>query len=282
MEALGIGGRLEIQRRRWRLLPVACPFFSPAALLLEVEEQALLQHQLILQADLDLAAAEASEVTYAAWKAAREPCSPSFLPINVRPDRHITGPCGGTRLRRRKSMREAAGRAGNRPDVVGRRWSVETANGQAGGASARRSRSLGVDRSRCRCRCDKDCGGYPWTTRRLDRRGSPGCRCHGQRGCSRIQDRGEPQPAQAKANSAARLPCSSNWMRGSLVEGTVDLAFHEDTSDLVGWTVVHSDGPRVRGDVRKIHCAGEGLFRSGKRGDGFASAGHHSCVLMTR
>jgi len=26
---------------------------------------------------------------------------------------------------------------------------------------------------------------------------------------------------------------------GSLVEGTVDLAFHEDPSDFVGWTVVH-------------------------------------------
>ena len=25
---------------------------------------------------------------------------------------------------------------------------------------------------------------------------------------------------------------------GSLVEGTVDLAFHEDTSDFVGWTIV--------------------------------------------
>ena len=45
---------------------------DPAALLLEVEEQAPLQHQLILQADLDPAAAEASEASYATWKAARE------------------------------------------------------------------------------------------------------------------------------------------------------------------------------------------------------------------
>ena len=34
-------------------------------------------------------------------------------------------------------------------------------------------------------------------------------------------------------------------------------------------------------DVRQIHCASESLFRSGKRGDGFASARHHSCVLTT-
>jgi hypothetical protein len=35
-----------------------------------------------------------------------------------------------------------------------------------------------------------------------------------------------------------QLRFASRAPDGSLVEGTVDLAFHEDTSDFVGWTIV--------------------------------------------
>jgi ATP-dependent helicase/nuclease subunit A len=44
--------------------------------------------------------------------------------------------------------------------------------------------------------------------------------------------------AAAKGKVRREVPVMLRQDDGSLAEGTVDLAFHEDTSDFVGWTVV--------------------------------------------
>ena len=71
-------------------------WWDPAALSLEVEEQAPLRHQRILEVDPDGAAAAASETELRCVEdGTRSPARPGLSPINVRPDRHITGPRGG-------------------------------------------------------------------------------------------------------------------------------------------------------------------------------------------
>jgi hypothetical protein len=98
-------------------------------------------------------------------------------------------------------------------------------------------------------------------------------------GRSRLQYRGEPQPAPAKADTAARLLFSLDWMTAASSRAQL-------TSPLARIRLITLVGPswisrRTASSRRRStdHCAGEGLFRSGKRG--LAGARHHSCVLMT-
>lgn len=56
--------------------------------------------------------------------------------------------------------------------------------------------------------------------------------------CSRIRSCDALQPAPTKGDSGRETPVLLRGDDGSLAEGTVDLAFYEDTPDFVSWTVV--------------------------------------------
>jgi hypothetical protein len=94
----------------------------------------------------------------------------------------------------------------------------------------------------------------------------------------RIRSCGEPQPAPAKADCRRETPVLLRRGDGSLVEGIVDLAFCEDTSDFVGWTIVDFKTDRkveaMSGFIAQVKVYSEA------RGDRFACARHHSGVLM--
>ena len=71
-------------------------WWDPTALSLEVEEQAPLRHQRILEADPDGTAATASEESYAAWKRrTRSSARQGLSPVNVGAHRHVAGPRSG-------------------------------------------------------------------------------------------------------------------------------------------------------------------------------------------
>ena len=68
---------------------------------------------------------------------------------------------------------------------------------------------------------------------------------------------------------------------GSLVEGTVDLAFYEDTSDFAGWTVVDFKTDREVEAISVYIAQVRGLYGSYKRSDGLGLARYHSSALIT-
>ena len=60
-----------------------------------------------------------------------------------------------------------------------------------------------------------------------------------------------------------------------MVEGTVDLAFYEDTSDFVGWTVVDFKTDREV-EAMSVYIAQVKVYSEAIS----AGAGHHSSALM--
>ncbi len=95
-------------------------WWDPAALSLEVEEQAPLRHQRILQADPDGTAAAASEENYAAWKAAREAllAKASYPSLSVRTVTSLVRAAAAEASATEIEAAEAGGQAWTRPDVI--------------------------------------------------------------------------------------------------------------------------------------------------------------------
>ena len=127
----------------------------------------------------------------------------------------------------------------------------------------------------------EDCGGYQWTTRRLDRRGNPGAAIATVGG-------GLAHPILRRAAASARkdrlrreAPVLLKRDDGSLVEGTVDLAFHEDTSDFVGWTIVDFKTDRELEATSNRYIAQVRVYREAGARRRVRRREESSCVLMT-
>ena len=95
-------------------------WWDPAVLSLEVEEQAPLRHQRILQADPDGTAAAASEENYAAWKAAREAllAQASCPSMSVRTVTSLVHAAAAEASATESKAAEAGGQAWTRPDII--------------------------------------------------------------------------------------------------------------------------------------------------------------------
>jgi ATP-dependent exoDNAse (exonuclease V) beta subunit len=205
-----------------------------------VEEQAPLRHQRILQADPDGTAAAASQESYAAWKAAREAllAQASYPSMSVRTVTSLVRAAAAEASGTESTAAEAAGQAWTRPDVIvevmggedrvrpkGRRFgalvhallaSIDLDAGvdaiKAGAAIS--GRLVGATDEEVQAAIDTVGGALAHPILR---------RAAASRGRGQLR---------------RETPVLLRRDDGSLVEGTVDLAFYEDTSDFVGWTVV--------------------------------------------
>jgi len=214
-------------------------WWDPAALSLEFEEQEQLRHQSILQADPDGTAAAASEENYAAWKGGREALlgQASNASMSVRT---VTSLARVTAAEASATEDEATrgGRVWTPPDVI-----VETV--ERGDRERPHGRRFGALVHALLASIDLDAG--------IDAI-KAGAITHG-----RLVDATEEEVQAATDTVGAALahpvlrraaasagkgrlrretPVMLRRDDGSLVEGAVDLAFYEDKSDFVGWTVV--------------------------------------------
>jgi ATP-dependent helicase/nuclease subunit A len=225
-------------------------WWDPAALSLEAEEQEQLRHQRILQADPDGTVAAASEENYAAWSAAREALlarasSPSMSVRTV------------TSLARAAAAEDSstenaaakAGRARSRPDII-----VETVERED--RERPHGRRFGALVHALLASIDLDAGIDAIKAEAIT--------------YGRLVDATEKEVQAAIATVGAalahptlrRAAASADKGRlrreipvllrrddGSLVEGAVDLAFYEDTSDFAGWTIVDFKTDRDVGEL---------------------------------
>jgi ATP-dependent exoDNAse (exonuclease V) beta subunit len=207
---------------------------------LEVEEQAPLRHQRILETDLDGTAAAASEENYAAWKAARDAllAQASRPSMTVRTVTSLARPAAVEASATEITAPEAGGQAFTHPDIVveivergdperpkGRRFgalvhallaSIDLDAGVDGieAGAAISGRLVGATDEEVQAAIDTVAGAL---ARPILRRAAA------SRGTGQLR---RVTPVLLRRDD------------GSLVEGIVDLAFYEETSDFVGWTVV--------------------------------------------
>jgi ATP-dependent helicase/nuclease subunit A len=215
-------------------------WWDPAQLLLEVEEQAPLQHQLILQADLDPSAAEASEASYAAWNAAREAllAQTSYPSMSVQTVTSLVRAAGADASATQINTAGAAGQAWNRRDVV-----VEVM--ERGGRQRPSGRRFGTLVHALLASIDLDAGVDAIETGAAINGRLVGATEEEVQAAVATVGGALTHPILRRAAASAlkgqlrrEAPVLLRLDDGSLVEGTVDLAFHENTSDFVGWTVV--------------------------------------------
>ena len=195
-------------------------WWDPAVLELDVEEEASLRQQRILESDQDGTAAAASEENYARWKLARDEvlAGASRPSISVQTVTSLTR-CG---------------------------WGRQGSGGGRGASGSRASRWAALWRARS------------WILAAVDLNATSeeigtAARVHG-----RLVGATEPEIEAAVHTVVAALAhplmrraasvAASNLRRetpillrredGTLVEGVVDLAFREEAADFTGWTVV--------------------------------------------
>jgi ATP-dependent helicase/nuclease subunit A len=215
-------------------------WWDPAALSLEVDEQEQLRHQHILQADPDGTVAAASEENYSAWKAAREAllARASYPSMSVRTVTSLARAATAEASATENAPAKAECQAWTRPDII-----VEMI--ERGDRERPHGRRFGVLVHALLASIDLDAG--------IDAI-KAGAITHG-----RLVDATEEEVQAAvatvsvalahpilrraaasagKGNLRREAPLLLRRDDGSLVEGAVDLAFYEDTSDFVGWTVV--------------------------------------------
>jgi ATP-dependent helicase/nuclease subunit A len=215
-------------------------WWDPAALSLEFEEQEEIRHQRILEADPDGTVAAASEENYAAWKAGREAllAGASDPSMSVRTVTSLARVAAAEASATENTAGEAGGGVRSRPDIM-----VETL--ERGDQERPHGRRFGALVHALLASIDLDAG--------IDAI-KAGAITHG-----RLVDATEEEVQAATATVGAALahpilrraaasagkgglrretPVMLRRDDGSLVEGAVDLAFYEDTSDFAGWTVV--------------------------------------------
>jgi ATP-dependent exoDNAse (exonuclease V) beta subunit len=215
-------------------------WWDPAALSLEAEEHEQLRHQRILEADSDGTAATASEENYAEWKAAREAllAQASYPSMSVRTVTSMARAMAAEVSSAENTPVKAGVRAWARGDIIVEKVEREDREWPHG----RRFGSLVHD---LLASIDLDA-----------RIGAIEVEAITQ-GRLVAATEEEVQAAIATARAAlvhpilrrAAASASEGGLRretpvvlrrddGNLVEGTVDLAFYEDTFDFSGWTVV--------------------------------------------
>jgi len=225
-------------------------WWDPAALSLEFEEQEQVRHQRILQPDPDGTVAAASEENYAAWQSARE----ALLARATCPSmsvRTVTS-LARTAAAEASATENTAAKAGDqtriRPDII-----VETV--ERGNRERPRGRRFGALVHALLASIDLNAGIDAIKAEAIT---------HG-----RLVDATEEEvqaaivtvgaalahPILRRAASAGQgglrreTPVLLRRDDGSLVEGTVDLAFYEDRSDFSGWTVVDFKTDRDVGEL---------------------------------
>jgi ATP-dependent exoDNAse (exonuclease V) beta subunit len=215
-------------------------WWDPAALSLEVEDQAPLRHQRILEADPDGTTAAESEENYAAWKAAREAllAQASYPSMSVRTVTSTARAPAAEASPKESTAAGAGGQALTRPDIVVEmmeRGDRERPHGRRFGALvhallASIDLDAGIDAIKASAAVNGRLVGA--TDKEVEAAIATvgGALAH---------------PILRRAAASARkgrlrreTPVLLRRDDGSLVEGVVDLAFCEDTSDFVGWTVV--------------------------------------------
>ncbi|RWM89502.1 MAG: ATP-dependent deoxyribonuclease subunit A [Mesorhizobium sp.] len=215
-------------------------WWDPAALSLEIEEQAPLRHQLILEADPDGTAAAASEDNYAAWKLARDAllAQATHPSMSVRTVTSLARAAEAETSATEINKPDGGDQSRARPDIV-----VETM--ERGDRELPGGRRFGMLVHALLATIDLDAG--------VDAI-EAGAAING-----RLVDATEEEIQAAVATVGGALahpilrraaacagkgglrretPVLLRQDDGSLVEGTVDLAFHEDTLDFTGWTIV--------------------------------------------
>jgi ATP-dependent helicase/nuclease subunit A len=196
-------------------------------LLLEVEEHAALQHQRILEVDPDGAAAVASEQNYAAWKKGRE----ALLSRASQPSISVQTVTALARLEAPKHLRP-------HPPVqveVIERGDFERPSGRRFGALVHALlASIDLNAGADAIQASAAING------RLVGANEEEITAAIVTVCAALR-----HPILQRAAASARkgelrreTPVLLALDDGSLVEGVVDLAFREDTSDFIGWTVL--------------------------------------------
>ena len=215
-------------------------WWDPATLSLDVEEQASLQHQRILQADPDGTVATESEESYAAWKLARETLiiHASHPSMSVRTVTSLARAAPAEASPKESTATAAGGRARSRPEIA-----VETL--ELGDHERPKGRRFGALVHALLASIDLDAGvdaikaGAAINGRLVDATEE-----EIQAAIATVGDVLAHPILRRAAASAGKgqlrreTPVLLRRDDGSLVEGTVDLAFYEDTPDFVGWTVV--------------------------------------------
>jgi ATP-dependent helicase/nuclease subunit A len=236
-------------------------WWDPAALPLEVEEQEQLRHQWILQADPDGTVAAASEENYSSWKAAREALldRASCPSMSVRTVTSLARAAAAEASAAENGAAKKGGRAPTGPDII-----VETV--ERGDRERPHGRRFGTLVHALLASIDLNAG--------IDAI-QAGAITNG-----RLVDATEEEVQAAIATVGAALAhpilrraaasVSKGGLRretpmllrrddGSLVEGTVDLAFRENTSDFAGWTVVDFKTDREV-EVMPVYIAQLGVY----------------------
>ena len=215
-------------------------WWDPGALSLEVEEQEQLRNQRILQADPDGCVAAASEENYSAWKTQREAllAQASYPSMSVRTVTSLARAATAEVFASENAAAKAGIQASTGPHI-----NVEMV--QRGDRERPYGRRFGALVHALLASIDLDAGVNAIEA---------GAVTYG-----RLMDatKEEVQAAIATVGTALAHPilrraatsAGKGMLRretpillrrddGSLVEGAVDLAFYEDTSDFAGWTVV--------------------------------------------
>jgi ATP-dependent helicase/nuclease subunit A len=215
-------------------------WWDPAALSLDVEEQAPLRHQRILQADPDGTVTTESEKNYSDWKLALETLlmQSSRPSMSVRTVTSLARAAPAEASTTGSTTAAAEGRAWSRPEIT-----VETL--ELGDHERPKGRRFGALVHALLASIDLDAG--------VDAIKS-GAAINGRlvgateeeiqaavatvRGALAHPILRRAAASAGKGGLRRETPVLLRRDDGSLVEGTVDLAFYEDTSDFVGWTVV--------------------------------------------
>ncbi len=215
-------------------------WWDPAVLSLDVEEQAPLRHQRILEADSDGTTAAASEESYAAWKAAREAvlAQASYPSMSVRTATSVARAETAEASATESTSAEATRQAWSLPDIIVEmveRGDHEQPSGRRFGALVHALlASIDLDAT-----VDAIKVGAAINGRLVDATEE-----EAQAAIDTV-GRALRHPILRRAAASAgkgglrrETPVVLRRDDGTLVEGTVDFAFHEDTPDFVGWTIV--------------------------------------------
>ena len=226
-------------------------WWDPAALSLEVEEQEQIRHQRILQADPDGTVAAASEENYSAWKAAREALldRASCPSMSVRTVTSLARAAAAEASPTENGPAEEGGQKRTELDIIVER--VERGDGERP-----HGRRFGALVHALLASIDLDAGIDAIEAEAITHGRLVNATDEEVRAAIATVGATLAHPILRRAAASAskgrlrrETPVLLRRDDGTLIEGAVDLAFYEDTSDFAGWTVVDFKTNRDVGDL---------------------------------
>jgi ATP-dependent exoDNAse (exonuclease V) beta subunit len=228
-------------------------WWDPAALSLEVNEQAPLRHQRILEVGSDRAAAVASEENYIAWKAARgaliaQASHPSFVVQTVTSLGGAPVKASETQINASEVFDQSRGQTDIVVEIVERGVPERPGGRRFGTLVHAVLASIDLDAGRDAIEAGVAINGRLIGATEQEKEAAIQ---------TVIRALAHPvlQRAAASANKGGLRRESPVLLRrddDSLVEGTVDLAFLDETPDFAGWTVVDFKTDRETVSARYI------------------------------